>query len=167
VEWHSFERWCLSIKPSDVVEQHLPPIDVTMVWHAYLLNPRQVYLPSCLIRLPFVAGSAVGMQKTLHAFLSSNISPDSAITSPPFSCVITPSCNCANQLTLYQANPDLLTSETQPYERVSAWERRTQTPYDPFASIVTLTHKPIHCPGCSRTVLARMCLISAVHEDPI
>ncbi|KAJ8579442.1 hypothetical protein M405DRAFT_704972, partial [Rhizopogon salebrosus TDB-379] len=35
-----FERWCLSLKPTDTIEQHLPPIDVTMVWHAYLLNPR-------------------------------------------------------------------------------------------------------------------------------
>ncbi|KAG1844114.1 hypothetical protein C8R48DRAFT_578294, partial [Suillus tomentosus] len=35
-----FERWCLMIEQSDTVEQRLPPIDVTMVWHAYLLNPR-------------------------------------------------------------------------------------------------------------------------------
>ncbi|KAG1897054.1 uncharacterized protein F5891DRAFT_957791, partial [Suillus fuscotomentosus] len=41
---HRFERWCLTIKKSDTVEQHLPPIDVTMVWHAYLLNPRQACL---------------------------------------------------------------------------------------------------------------------------
>ncbi|KAG2070670.1 hypothetical protein BDR04DRAFT_591757 [Suillus decipiens] len=34
-----FERWCFTIKQSDIVEQRLPPIDVTMVWHAYLLNP--------------------------------------------------------------------------------------------------------------------------------
>ena len=40
VEARRFERWCLSIKQSDTVEQLLPPIDVTMVWHAYLLNPR-------------------------------------------------------------------------------------------------------------------------------
>ncbi|KAG2370303.1 hypothetical protein BDR07DRAFT_1265614 [Suillus spraguei] len=29
-----FERWCLTIKQSDIVEQRLPPIDVTMVWYA-------------------------------------------------------------------------------------------------------------------------------------
>ncbi|KAG2335695.1 hypothetical protein BDR05DRAFT_1006548 [Suillus weaverae] len=39
-----FERWCLTIEQSDIVEQRLPPIDVTMVWHAYLLNPRQACL---------------------------------------------------------------------------------------------------------------------------
>ncbi|OAX31710.1 hypothetical protein K503DRAFT_811028, partial [Rhizopogon vinicolor AM-OR11-026] len=59
-----------------------------------------------------------------------------------------------SQLTSYQANPDLLTTDTPQHERVSAWERRTQTPYDPFASTGTLTHKPINCPRCSRTIIA-------------
>ncbi|KAF9222788.1 hypothetical protein BS17DRAFT_755176 [Gyrodon lividus] len=36
-----FNRWCLSLSEqrSGGVEQNLPPIDVVMVWHAYLLNP--------------------------------------------------------------------------------------------------------------------------------
>ncbi|OAX30631.1 hypothetical protein K503DRAFT_788332, partial [Rhizopogon vinicolor AM-OR11-026] len=45
-------------------------------------------------------------------------------------------------------------ADTPQHKRVSAWERRTETPYDPFASIATLTHKPINCPRCSRTILA-------------
>ncbi|OJA14891.1 hypothetical protein AZE42_13114 [Rhizopogon vesiculosus] len=52
------------------------------------------------------------------------------------------------------ANPDLLTTDTPQPERVSAWERHTETPYDPFASIATLTHKPVNCPRCSQTILA-------------
>ncbi|OJA13367.1 hypothetical protein AZE42_11463 [Rhizopogon vesiculosus] len=110
-----FEKWCLSIKSSDTVEQCLPPIDVAMVWHSYLLNPRQECFSSCLL-------------KPLTRF------------SDYFSTLL--------------ANPDLLTTDTPQHERVSAWERRTQTPYDPFASIATLTHKPINCPRCSQTILA-------------
>ncbi|KIJ16489.1 hypothetical protein PAXINDRAFT_75707 [Paxillus involutus ATCC 200175] len=34
-----FERWCLTIQASDTEWRGLPPIDVAMVWHAYLLNP--------------------------------------------------------------------------------------------------------------------------------
>jgi hypothetical protein len=38
-----FERWCKSsphwAKDSSI-NDHLPPCDVVMVWHAYLLNPR-------------------------------------------------------------------------------------------------------------------------------
>ena len=35
----SFERWCMTIKKTDTEGRGLPPIDVVMVWHAYLLNP--------------------------------------------------------------------------------------------------------------------------------
>ncbi|KIM61444.1 hypothetical protein SCLCIDRAFT_16109 [Scleroderma citrinum Foug A] len=34
-----FERWCVTIEDMDVEWRGLPPIDVAMVWHAYLLNP--------------------------------------------------------------------------------------------------------------------------------
>ncbi|EIW76458.1 hypothetical protein CONPUDRAFT_64644 [Coniophora puteana RWD-64-598 SS2] len=35
-----FERWCLSLEDNDDVLDNLPPIDVVMVWHTYLLNPK-------------------------------------------------------------------------------------------------------------------------------
>ena len=35
----SFERWCMKIQKTDTEWRGLPPIDVVMVWHAYLLNP--------------------------------------------------------------------------------------------------------------------------------
>ncbi|KAJ7488064.1 hypothetical protein FB451DRAFT_1025893 [Mycena latifolia] len=34
-----FEIWCKALEPSDAEKGYLPPIDVIMVWHAYLLNP--------------------------------------------------------------------------------------------------------------------------------
>ncbi|KAF7375454.1 hypothetical protein MSAN_00433300 [Mycena sanguinolenta] len=37
-----FERWCKALKPSHMdhgLAMILPPLDVLMVWHAYLLNP--------------------------------------------------------------------------------------------------------------------------------
>ena len=35
-----FGRWCVKIEDTDVEWRGLPPIDVAMVWHTYLLNPR-------------------------------------------------------------------------------------------------------------------------------
>jgi hypothetical protein len=51
-----FERWSKTVKyaPLDqFVNDNLPPIDVVMVWHAYLLNPLWVlvHLPYLLLRL--------------------------------------------------------------------------------------------------------------------
>ncbi|KAG9316181.1 hypothetical protein JVU11DRAFT_2202 [Chiua virens] len=47
-----FERWCKSIRDvqSDAIERTLPPIDVVMVWHAYLLNP--IWYAEDTIRMP-------------------------------------------------------------------------------------------------------------------
>ncbi|KAH8828622.1 hypothetical protein DL96DRAFT_1463063 [Flagelloscypha sp. PMI_526] len=48
-----FEAWCLTLKQEDVDsfnEDSLPPIDVLMVWHSYMLNPGN-YAEDCL-RLP-------------------------------------------------------------------------------------------------------------------
>jgi hypothetical protein len=42
-----FERWCTSVQYtplSQFVNENLPPIDVIMVHHAYLLNPGYVHL---------------------------------------------------------------------------------------------------------------------------
>jgi hypothetical protein len=113
-----FERWCLSIKQSDTVEQRLPPIDVTMVWHAYLLNP------------------------SWYAEDTARISK------------LKPLAHFTDYFPNLLANPDLLTTDTPQYERVSAWERRTKLPYDPFASAADLTHKSLECPYCYRTLLS-------------
>ncbi|KAH7913933.1 hypothetical protein BJ138DRAFT_1144785 [Hygrophoropsis aurantiaca] len=45
-----FERWCSSL-PLELSEERLPPLDVVMVWHAYLLNPIQVYFVTILTTL--------------------------------------------------------------------------------------------------------------------
>lgn len=39
-----FKRWCTSVRgvQTGTIEKTLPPIDVVMVWHAYLLNPMYV-----------------------------------------------------------------------------------------------------------------------------
>ncbi|RDB14774.1 hypothetical protein Hypma_016304 [Hypsizygus marmoreus] len=48
-----FSIWCSSLRQSDtyrLVEEFLPPLDVLMVWHAYMLNPGW-YAEDC-IRIP-------------------------------------------------------------------------------------------------------------------
>lgn len=65
----SFERWCKalpsSLTPSlspNEIEKELPPLDVLMVWHAFLLNPGSVHLLPLsksrhLIRVPYAGGT--------------------------------------------------------------------------------------------------------------
>ncbi|KIJ93443.1 hypothetical protein K443DRAFT_135047 [Laccaria amethystina LaAM-08-1] len=48
-----FDRWCQNLKSEDAakpISEILPPVDVLMVWHSYMLNPRW-YAEDCL-RLP-------------------------------------------------------------------------------------------------------------------
>ncbi|KAG1799566.1 uncharacterized protein BJ212DRAFT_1401921 [Suillus subaureus] len=113
-----FERWCWTIKQYDTVEQRLPPIDVTMVWHAYLLNPS------------WYAEDTARISKLIPLTHFTDYFPN------------------------LLANPDLLTTDAPRHERVSAWERLTKSPYDPFASAADLTHKSIKCPYCDRTILS-------------
>ncbi|KAG1805263.1 hypothetical protein EV424DRAFT_1301945, partial [Suillus variegatus] len=129
-----FERWCLTIKQSDTVEQRLPPIDVTMVWHAYLLNPRQAYLDFLVNDEPHVF--------RWYAEDTTRISK------------LKPLVRFTDYFPNLLADPGLLTTDTPQHERVSTWERSTKSPYDPFASAVVLTHKSIECPYCCCTILS-------------
>ncbi|KAI9572329.1 hypothetical protein HD554DRAFT_2015301 [Boletus coccyginus] len=47
-----FRRWCVSVRDvrAGTIENTLPPIDVVMVWHAYLLNP--IWYAEDTIRVP-------------------------------------------------------------------------------------------------------------------
>ncbi|KIM42769.1 hypothetical protein M413DRAFT_38911, partial [Hebeloma cylindrosporum] len=48
-----FDVWCQDLRPGDQSKSLkivLPPIDVLMVWHAYMLNPRW-YAEDCM-RIP-------------------------------------------------------------------------------------------------------------------
>ncbi|KAG2141382.1 uncharacterized protein EDB93DRAFT_1089431 [Suillus bovinus] len=126
-----FEKWCLIIKQTDIMEQRLPPIDVIMVWHTYLLNPRQVS------NLTFF-----GPIRSWYAEDTTRISK------------LKPLAHFTDHFPHLLANPDLLTTDSPQHERVSAWERSTQLPYDPFASAAALMHKSIECPYCRCTILS-------------
>jgi hypothetical protein len=68
-----FERWCyslsasfkLSLVPSEI-EKELPPLDVLMVWHSYLLNPGFVISPCFSISLFQLLSRAGGMLRTAN-----------------------------------------------------------------------------------------------------
>jgi len=62
-----FERWCKVVKYvplSRFVEESLPPLDVMMVWHAYLLNPGYVIGLSPRIYRASLVHHIVGTRKT-------------------------------------------------------------------------------------------------------
>ncbi|KAH0835046.1 hypothetical protein J3R83DRAFT_10783 [Lanmaoa asiatica] len=76
-----FQRWCSSLGgwSSANVELALPPIDVLMVWHAYLLNP--IWYAEDTQRI-----SELRHLSDLVEYLAANIeSPDLLITSSPHS----------------------------------------------------------------------------------
>lgn len=53
-----FQRWVEHLPPPSklntfekFVRRNLPPLDVWMVFHAYLLNPQSVHLPSTITQI--------------------------------------------------------------------------------------------------------------------
>ncbi|KAI6101714.1 hypothetical protein EV401DRAFT_1876405 [Pisolithus croceorrhizus] len=116
-----FERWCITIRHTDVEWMGLPPIDVVMVWHAYLLNPRQVlhsnWYAEDIIRIPALE------------------------TLAKYNRAMTTCLDC----------PMLLTSTTPGAARVQTWQTRTGTPYDPFDAMLVLIQRSVTCPKCERS----------------
>ncbi|EIW76441.1 hypothetical protein CONPUDRAFT_158469 [Coniophora puteana RWD-64-598 SS2] len=107
-----FERWCLTLEEDDVVLDHLPPIDVVMVWHSYLLNPNKYAEDTTRVRQ---LGRLTKYTEDMEMFL---------------------------------ALPDLLTTDNPTPERVQSWIQRTRTPYAPANAIAEMTHKYVQCPLC-------------------
>ncbi|KIK81036.1 hypothetical protein PAXRUDRAFT_15460 [Paxillus rubicundulus Ve08.2h10] len=74
-----FSRWCISLNEHQLtnIEQTLPPIDVVMVWHAYLLNP--IWYAEDTARI-----SALKSLGPYTQYLASHIgSPDLLVTNSP------------------------------------------------------------------------------------
>ncbi|KIJ63482.1 hypothetical protein HYDPIDRAFT_168332 [Hydnomerulius pinastri MD-312] len=119
-----FDRWCSTMRETDGVQLNLPPVDVVMVWHAYLLNPMYVLTPSL--------GSVLTSWKL--CFLLCAIG-----SKPPRH---------------WQATPDPLLTILPSPDRLSNWERRTKTPYDPLDAARVLAHKDVLCPLCTSVTVA-------------
>ncbi|KAI9461336.1 hypothetical protein HD554DRAFT_2028306 [Boletus coccyginus] len=114
-----FERWCRSLGDwcSANPELALPPIDVLMVWHTYLLNPIWYAEDTAHI-------STLGYLPVLTEYFATNV-----------------------------ASPGLLiTSEPHP-DRIHNWEHRTDTPYDPFGAVDSLSYKELQCPHCEHRMI--------------
>ncbi|PPR07442.1 hypothetical protein CVT24_007708 [Panaeolus cyanescens] len=105
-----FDTWCESLEEKDVSlswDEFLPPVDVLMVWHAYLLNPLWYAedaqrIPRCKIL------AKLGVHLT------------SALKSVRFPAFITDDLEDVNQS-----------------ERQSHWQQRTSLDFDPFDSLYT------------------------------
>ncbi|KAJ7097656.1 hypothetical protein C8R44DRAFT_563612, partial [Mycena epipterygia] len=131
-----FEIWCKALMPADAEQQFamiLPPIDVLMVWHAYLLNPRfEVLSVSCscagdtwyaedLERRP----ELTGLKKAGDA-LATALSRDLGmlLTSPP-------SALC-----------------------IAQWIKLTDMPFSPIEAAPCLLSREVVCPKCSDVLYA-------------
>lgn len=71
--FYRFSRWCISLNERRLrnIEQTLPPIDVVMVWHAYLLNPMYEYTIDSALQHSLTSW-IVGMLKTPHVYRRSS-----------------------------------------------------------------------------------------------
>ncbi|EIW76428.1 hypothetical protein CONPUDRAFT_168971 [Coniophora puteana RWD-64-598 SS2] len=113
-----FEKWLTIVKfaPLDkFLNKHFPPLDVWMVWHAYLLNPIW-YAEDC------ERVSLLRQVKLLNMFVVGSIN--------------------------YGGVPDFRVRES----RISAWQKQTGIPFDPFESMAALQHRKLHCPKCGTRV---------------
>jgi hypothetical protein len=164
-----FERWCRSFPPDfslswGSVEEQIPPLDVLMVWHAYMLNPGFVqsfplelaaltkpttpyacrwYAEDC-IRLPILAGLRQ-LDGLLSVFGVCTL-PQNSTHISDFDAVITQA---------EQGEIAALTGIQVSYERASLWGRRTSMPFDPMDAIPGLTHRYVVCPKCAGYVSQR------------
>lgn len=57
-----FECWVKAMRDGSAVDDSLPPLDVVMVWHTYLLNPGCVDFPSLL------SAANIGSQMVLGGY---------------------------------------------------------------------------------------------------
>ncbi|KAF7304479.1 hypothetical protein HMN09_00850200 [Mycena chlorophos] len=117
-----FERWCLALTLKEAeseIAAILPPLDVLMVWHTYLLNPGW-YAEDCL-RLKALHG-LWGTGKALSTSLGKGLA------------------------SLVRANTTCAALQ----DNVLSWVRLTDTPFDPFEAIESMSAagKTVECVKC-------------------
>ncbi|KAH8103957.1 hypothetical protein BXZ70DRAFT_888620 [Cristinia sonorae] len=96
------------------IERCMPPIDVLMVWHAYLLNPGWHYEDN--ERLTIFTQLSDYDDMLLAVLLH------------------------VGDINTYQATPD----------RMAAWQKATQTPWNPVDAMTGLSHRYVECPKCEQ-----------------
>ncbi|KAJ7778735.1 hypothetical protein DFH07DRAFT_730681 [Mycena maculata] len=123
-----FEKWCRALEPSHSekgVATILPPLDVLMVWHAYLLNPGW-YAED---------GERIEALRGLHQ------------AGEAFTASLASLSRKGGWL------GKLLASEPSK-QRVDNWVEMTTTPFDPFVATTQLVTREIACPKCRSVVYA-------------
>ncbi|KAJ7491083.1 hypothetical protein FB451DRAFT_1349431 [Mycena latifolia] len=122
-----FEKWCKALQPGHSekgLATLLPPLDVLMVWHAYLLNPG------------WYAEDAARID-ALKGLQSATV----------------PSAGGALTSALGGELGELLASEPSK-QRVDNWVQMTVTPFDPFEAATQMVTREIACPKCRAVVYA-------------
>ena len=157
---HRFRRWCVSIRDvrAGTIENSLPPIDVVMVWHAYLLNPMYVHESVCFGCLLIFSVSWYAEDTMRVPTLSSLPQYTEYLTVHLASS--RGHSRCSSLIELLQESPELLTNWPHP-DRAQFWRDRTMTPYDPFDSASALTDVTLQCPHCELWTAVRECLCFA------
>jgi hypothetical protein len=128
------------------IEDRLPPLDVLMVLHSYLLNPWSFYEDThrSLEVQPLLAyADAMSLELVCYLF---------------------PHQFCS-QLTfgLQPKLPGIL--EAPPSEaRIDLWSRRMPVPFDPIDSAKVMESKDIICPVCKRATSASETFLSVIFK---
>ncbi|OSX64414.1 hypothetical protein POSPLADRAFT_1032777 [Postia placenta MAD-698-R-SB12] len=120
-----FERWAAFVSSKALkswVKTDFPPLDVLMVWHAYMLNPRW-YAEDCE-RLPLLA-SLKGLG-------------DRLLPAVPWILV---KIEIGDPTTYHPSGP-----------RETSWAARTGMPWDPFEASREMIHRRMKCPKCHKEV---------------
>lgn len=161
----SFETWykkaSTGLTISSFLEDQLPPNDVVMVWHAYLLNPGFVYpvytsKKSYQFYITVLIG---GFQRIARDFLDSRTYVTKAVFSlnllQVFPIPRLAFCVFILRLPLYQARLGQIMAEEPSLSRVKSWSDKQTVAFDPLDAMSQLSHKTITCPQCRKQVDCR------------
>jgi len=149
-----FRRWLLSLATSDGFFI-VPPVDVWLIWHTYMLNPMSVP------KLPFQSWNLRGLISLVRRWYTEDcervwfLRPLRDLREHPLDlavCVLY--FFVATDLTdrLQAVMGDDILNYMPTVDQEGVWEAGTRLPFDPFVSSAILADVDIECPKCERQI---------------
>jgi len=168
-----FQRWVECLSPplkqntfARFIRNDMPPIDVWMVLHAYLLNPQSAFsLSSRILSLILSTRSRSFAEDCIRLRLLRPLAILMASIPDFFFDVLVSGCMTSTfHLYVYELIPfaykdtinDMILWKPRSASR-SSWVTKTGLPFDPFESAAVLLHQDLLCPKCKTAVSVREC----------
>jgi hypothetical protein len=189
---HRFEMYlsCIVKSPAREADAELPPLDVALVWHSYLLNPRCVLLPHVL---RCSSGGRDGVLGRRSAPRTDLVPPLRLDGTARILCACIPSltrsttCSSTDSYVFFASsalpfrrslifpsralrqadslNPNTLQLIHNRHQ-INAWQALTETPFDPLEALASAQGRYVRCPLSGQVVFTRKLLPLLPSETP-